>query len=448
MRVDLKKIINENKKVSIGISIFVLMIISYTLFANSAYEVKVNGKVVGIVKNKVLLEDELNKMKKQVEEKVGIKIVDNNKLEFEKINASKDQLTSEKDMISILSNLLNYDVEGFAINIDGEEVVVLKDEETAQDVLEEVKKSYMIEGSKIKEATFKENVKVEKIKVPVNGLKEDHEAVEYILTGGIEEKIYKVQKGDTAWDIAIKLDMPLEEIEKANEDVNIERLKIGQEIKLNVPKTYVHVKTIELVSYEEDIDYNIEYEKSSALYEGDKKIKKEGIKGKKQIEAEVTSFNGKEESRTLLKESVISKPEKMIVITGTKKRVFNVASGNLYNPTRGTMTSRFGTRWGRRHTGIDIASKIGTPIKAAQGGKVVFSGWKGNYGKLVMLDHGNGYKTYYGHCSSLLVKKGDIVKRGQLIAKVGNTGRSTGPHVHFEVRKNNVPLNPLKYVKY
>ncbi|MCT4593448.1 MAG: peptidoglycan DD-metalloendopeptidase family protein [Anaeromicrobium sp.] len=445
---DLKKIINENKKVSIGISIFVLMIISYTLFANSAYEVKVNGKVVGIVKNKVLLEDELNKMKKQVEEKVGIKIVDNNKLEFEKINASKDQLTSEKDMISILSNLLNYDVEGFAINIDGEEVVVLKDEETAQDVLEEVKKSYMIEGSKIKEATFKENVKVEKIKVPVNGLKEDHEAVEYILTGGIEEKIYKVQKGDTAWDIAIKLDMPLEEIEKANEDVNIERLKIGQEIKLNVPKTYVHVKTIELVSYEEDIDYNIEYEKSSALYEGDKKIKKEGIKGKKQIEAEVTSFNGKEESRTLLKESVISKPEKMIVITGTKKRVFNVASGNLYNPTRGTMTSRFGTRWGRRHTGIDIASKIGTPIKAAQGGKVVFSGWKGNYGKLVMLDHGNGYKTYYGHCSSLLVKKGDIVKRGQLIAKVGNTGRSTGPHVHFEVRKNNVPLNPLKYVKY
>jgi murein DD-endopeptidase MepM/ murein hydrolase activator NlpD len=448
MRVDLKKIINENKKVSIGISIFVLMIISYTLFANSAYEVKVNGKVVGIVKNKVLLEDELNKMKKQVEEKVGIKIVDNNKLEFEKINASKDQLTSEKDMISILSNLLNYDVEGFAINIDGEEVVVLKDEETAQDVLEEVKKSYMIEGSKIKEATFKENVKVEKIKVPVNGLKEDHEAVEYILTGGIEEKIYKVQKGDTAWDIAIKLDMPLEEIEKANEDVNIERLKIGQEIKLNVPKTYVHVKTIELVSYEEDIDYNIEYEKSSALYEGDKKIKKEGIKGKKQIEAEVTSFNGKEESRTLLKESVISKPEKMIVITGTNKRVFNVASGNLYNPTRGTMTSRFGTRWGRRHTGIDIASKIGTPIKAAQGGKVVFSGWKGNYGKLVMLDHGNGYKTYYGHCSSLLVKKGDIVKRGQLIAKVGNTGRSTGPHVHFEVRKNNVPLNPLKYVKY
>ncbi|WP_176461739.1 peptidoglycan DD-metalloendopeptidase family protein [Anaeromicrobium sediminis] len=445
---DFKKMINENKKICIGISIFALMIISYAIFANSAYEVKVNGKVVGVVKNKILLEEELNKMKKQVEEKIGTKIVDDNKLEFKKINASEDELTSEKNMISILSNLLNYDIQGFVINIDGEDIVVLKDKETAEKVLEEVKKSYTIEGSEIKEATFKEDVKVEEIKVPINQLKEEEEAVEYILTGGIEEKIYEVQKGDTAWDIAIKLDMPLEEIEKANEDVNVERLQIGQEIRLNVPKTYVHVKTTELVSYEEYIDYDIEYERSSALYEGDKKIKKQGIKGKKQIEAEVISFNGEEESRTVLEESLISEPEKMIVITGTKKRVFNVASGNLYNPTRGTMTSRFGTRWGRRHTGIDIANKMGSSIKAAQGGKVVFSGWKGDYGKLVILDHGNGYETYYAHCSSLLVKKGDIVKKGQVIAKVGNTGRSTGPHVHFEVRKNNVPLDPLKYVKY
>ena len=117
-------------------------------------------------------------------------------------------------------------------------------------------------------------------------------------------------------------------------------------------------------------------------------------------------------------------------------------------PTSGVLTSRFGARWGRTHTGIDVGAPTGTAIKAAAGGTVIFSGWKGTLGKLVVISHGNGIQTYYGHCSSLLVSAGDTVAAGQLVAKVGNTGRSTGPHLHFEIRVNGSAINPIKYVGF
>ena len=96
----------------------------------------------------------------------------------------------------------------------------------------------------------------------------------------------------------------------------------------------------------------------------------------------------------------------------------------------------------KRHTGIDYSAAHGTPIFATAGGTVEFAGWRGGYGKIVVIRHPNGYKTYYGHCSRLLVKKGTYVKQGQTIARVGRTGQATGPHVHYEIRINGKPVNP------
>jgi len=115
-------------------------------------------------------------------------------------------------------------------------------------------------------------------------------------------------------------------------------------------------------------------------------------------------------------------------------------------PTYGSLSSRYGTRWNRQHQGIDIAASQGTDIYAADAGIVEYSGWESGYGYLVKINHQNGYVTYYGHCSKLLVSKGAVVEKGDLIAKVGSTGRSTGPHLHFEVRLNGVPQNPLNYI--
>lgn len=126
-------------------------------------------------------------------------------------------------------------------------------------------------------------------------------------------------------------------------------------------------------------------------------------------------------------------------------------SGRFVRPVEGRLTSGFGMRVHpifkvrKMHTGIDIAAPAGTPIRAAEGGVVVEAGYIRGYGYTVIIDHGGGVATLYAHCSALLVAAGQEVKRGQVIARVGSTGYSTGPHLHFEVRVNGEPVNPLSY---
>lgn len=119
---------------------------------------------------------------------------------------------------------------------------------------------------------------------------------------------------------------------------------------------------------------------------------------------------------------------------------------DLIRPVSGTITSRFGARGRSTHTGLDIANNKGTPIKAAAGGTVTYSGWKGSYGNLIIITHGNGVQTYYAHCSELYVTAGTKVSQGQKIAAVGSTGNSTGPHLHLEIRVNGVAQNPQNYL--
>ncbi|MEE8637568.1 MAG: peptidoglycan DD-metalloendopeptidase family protein [Candidatus Margulisiibacteriota bacterium] len=129
-----------------------------------------------------------------------------------------------------------------------------------------------------------------------------------------------------------------------------------------------------------------------------------------------------------------------------------LGSGKLAWPLRGRITSRFGYRrhpfWGGRHfhTGLDIANKYGTPVKAADAGEVIFSGWWDGYGKAIVVDHGRKTTTVYGHLSRIYKRVGAVVAKGQVVGLVGSTGYSTGPHLHFEVRKNGKPINPMKFL--
>jgi murein DD-endopeptidase MepM/ murein hydrolase activator NlpD len=121
------------------------------------------------------------------------------------------------------------------------------------------------------------------------------------------------------------------------------------------------------------------------------------------------------------------------------------AAGFIW-PVLGPVTSPFGWRWGRMHEGIDIGAASGTPIRAAAAGTVIYAGWLGGYGNLTVIDHGGGVATAYGHQSSLAAGNGAFVAQGQVIGYVGSTGHSTGPHLHFEVRVNGVPQDPLGYL--
>ena len=131
--------------------------------------------------------------------------------------------------------------------------------------------------------------------------------------------------------------------------------------------------------------------------------------------------------------------------TSTKKVSLGIS---LIRPVSGTVTSRFGSRWGSTHKGIDIGASKGTPVKAAAGGTVTVAqyGYSGGYGNYVIISHGNGVQTVYGHCNTLNVKVGQKVSQGEQIATVGNTGRSTGNHLHLEIRINGVAQNPQNYL--
>lgn len=120
--------------------------------------------------------------------------------------------------------------------------------------------------------------------------------------------------------------------------------------------------------------------------------------------------------------------------------------GTLAWPFRGQISSYYGMRWGRLHSGLDIAAPSGTIIHAAAAGEVTFVGWYGQYGRCLIIDHGGGVSTLYGHTSAILVNTGDQVERGEAVAKVGSTGNSTGPHLHFEVRVDGQTENPLGYL--
>ncbi len=136
----------------------------------------------------------------------------------------------------------------------------------------------------------------------------------------------------------------------------------------------------------------------------------------------------------------------------SRKNIFVRGTGIFAYPSNGRLSSPFGWRihpvlgYRRFHGGLDFAASYGSKIRAADTGTVIFSGWYGGYGKTVIINHGNGISTLYGHSSDLYVREGQTVKRGQAIAAVGSTGLSTGPHLHFEVRKNGTPVNPANYL--
>src|SRR3990172_3718416 len=120
----------------------------------------------------------------------------------------------------------------------------------------------------------------------------------------------------------------------------------------------------------------------------------------------------------------------------------SIALGFLW-PTRGSLTSRFGWRWSRHHDGIDIAAPYGTPIRAAKPGRVIHAGWYSGYGRTLIIDHGGGVSSLYGHASQLLTTDWQLVDAGQDIARVGSTGNARGPHLHFEILLNSLPIDPL-----
>lgn len=254
---------------------------------------------------------------------------------------------------------------------------------------------------------------------------------------------YTVQNGDTLWDIAIKHNTDVESIMALNGLTRSSSLKIGQTLRILTIKGTVHKvragDTLSSIANSYGVGINTIVQANGISNQNALAIGQELIIPGGQPKLIATA----ETSRGSVKRSTSSSSS-----GSTKSSAKSGSLGIAFGwPVRGPITSGFGSRWGSIHTGIDIAVPSGTPVKASRAGTVTAAGWMDGYGYAVIIDHGDGYSTLYGHNSKLLVSAGEHVTAGQVIARSGSTGHSTGPHVHFEIRRSGKAINPLLGLK-
>jgi murein DD-endopeptidase MepM/ murein hydrolase activator NlpD len=251
---------------------------------------------------------------------------------------------------------------------------------------------------------------------------------------------YQVSKGDSLLKIAHRYNTTVAQIQHDN-DLNGTMVKIGQKLKISPDKKLYRVVKTEKAKADKTkvVSHKVKSGESLSLI---------ARKYKTTISSIVSANNMT--STVLMAGQTIKVPtSSRYKITQSKSKVIR---GSWKMPVRGRLSDRYGWRnhpvYRKRlfHAGIDIAAPKGTPIAAAQSGKVIYAGRRSGYGKLVIISHANGYSSRYAHCSSILVKKGQNIKAGQLVARVGATGVATGNHLHFEIRKNGKTLNPLSYL--
>lgn len=352
--------------------------------------------------------------------------------------------------------------------------------ETYEEKLEDVNEQ---EGQKIQRTIegldFNEEVTVRNVYVEKEAILSAEDVKEALLNNRYETISYELKEGDNIWDIAVKHATTMERILELNPQIVDEtKMQIGDTITVEVSKPILSISTVEKSTFKEVIPGEIQYVEFSDLYKNETKVYQEGHDGVKELTVEVSKINGVEVSRQTIAEKVLKEPKIKVIAYGTKEKPVetkpnnstnsstnnssssstnsgsssskpSTSSGKFIHPLKGAgrVSSGYGSRWGSFHKGIDYAASAGTPIYASAAGQVTYSGYNnGGYGKLIIIDHGNGYQTYYAHCSSLYVNVGAYVSQGQNIAGVGSTGDSTGNHLHFEVRKNGTPINPANVV--
>lgn len=261
--------------------------------------------------------------------------------------------------------------------------------------------------------------------------------------------VYEVVSGDTLSEIAIKTNIPMDKLIEMNDSLEDENsmIRVGDELVITIPEPKLAVMRQEEMYYEEDYEEEVIYVDNDDWYTTERKTLQEPSAGHRKVVAIVTFENDKRIDQEIIKEEVTYKAVPKIVERGTKippTYIKPIAGGRLTSgfgrrnrPTRGASTY---------HKGIDWATPTGTAVVASCGGTVAKAGWGSGYGYVVYINHPDGRQTRYGHLSKVLVSPGQTVSQGQRIALSGNTGVSTGPHVHFEILINGSQVNPLQYL--
>lgn len=357
------------------------------------------------------------------------------------------ELISDDEFEETLSDTLGVVDYAYVLYVDGEKVVATTRSGALEDLLEQLKLGY--ETADTVNAYFVEDVDIRQEYVESSYVMNLGYIAEILNETKEGEVTYTVTSGDSYYSIAEKYDLSVEALMKLNSGYDPKILRVGDVLTISNAVPYLTVVNVERQRYVQDVPYQVEYTDDASMYQGEYKVTSPGVYGKADMTANVTYINGEETEREVVASVTLSQPVTEQQLRGTKERPTWYPTGSFSWPCTGILTSRFGYRsllGSTYHSGIDIGNSYGTSIYASDGGTVTYSGWMSGYGYLIIIDHGNGYQTYYGHNSSLVVSLGQKVHKGQLIARMGSTGRSTGNHCHFGVKFNGTFVNPLNYL--
>ncbi|WP_018750405.1 peptidoglycan DD-metalloendopeptidase family protein [Paenibacillus sanguinis] len=440
----------------------------------SYYRVFLGGQDMGAIMSESQLQAVIDRKEQAYKEKYpDVNMVVNTEVITTKPEeAYKAEIDAETTMNALYGKLTGY-AKGMELRVNGEVVAIVKDPAAVQEVLKQVKSSYIpylqdssntlaakvqrtggkatsnnhvkSTGAELESAEITEEVKQAAVKVSPDRVMSPEEAAQLILEGGEKAVQYEVQEGDTISSIAARFDVSQADLFAANPGVQERTLQIGTMLNVKAIQPALTVRSVERIVEEIVTEPQVVVQTNPKMRAGETKVISLGTSGLKAMEYRVTKENGMLVHEEWLGQEVIEPSSPKIVMKGTKV-VLGEGSGQFAWPVLSAkMTSSYGQRWGRTHKGIDLVSS-NKGILAADHGVVSYVGTKSGYGNVVIIDHKNGYETLYGHLKEYNVEKGQVVEKGEKIGVMGNTGRSTGTHLHFEIHENGNVQNPLKYL--
>jgi len=442
-----------------------------TANTTSYYVVYVKDKAIGSVLQKSQLDKLFNEKRAAYQKKYpdATMVLNTNGITTTEEKAFKAQVDSTSTLKQLDSMLTAY-AKGREVVIGGKNIGIVDDQKTIDQALKLVQTNYTRKAenaaknmnktsvkkltqsyayskkvNKLESVKLNEKVTSKEIKANPQKLLSSKELAKVMLTGVESPLKYTVREGDTISSIAAAYDVSQQEIFDNNPGIQETSLQIGDELTLTVPQPPVTVTTVEDYSEQVVTEPAVEIRKSDTMRAGESKVISAGSKGLKRIDYRVTKENGQMVREEWVGQEVVKEASPKIIIKGTKV-VVGEGSGNFIWPSSGaTVTSPFGQRWGRMHKGIDIVGS--SSVMAADDGVVTYAGTMTGYGNVIIIDHRNGYETLYGHLSQIDVSNGAVVEQGQHIGVMGNTGHSTGTHLHFEIHSGGALQNPLSYLR-
>jgi len=432
-------------QLGLGVALyFILAITAYGFLGGNACAVTVDGKVVAVVAHENDAKKALGELIELKSGQAGTALTVGEKVSYNGVRVKEEEILDCEALKDVLSKTLSFNAKGAVIVINGEDKLCLKQKDDAQKLLDWLKSVYPAEPGE--QVGFKEKVELTEKPVKASELLEFDVARDVVLLGTSEIKQYTVKEGDTAWDISAAFDIRPEQLQASNPGVDTWRLSIGQVLKLSMEVPLITVVATRQETVEEEMPYQVEEKKDDSLLPGEKKIIRPGVPGQRIVTYLVTKENGLETGREICEQNIIREPSSEVVVKGSQVMLASRGAARVSWPCGGGIVSPFGMRGGRMHEGIDIGADYGDPVAAAAGGTVTAAGWDGGYGKAVEISHGSGVVTKYAHLSTINVAVGRSVDRGEIIGKVGSTGYSTGPHLHFEVIIDGQQRNPVNFL--